>query len=102
MKVLSICPCIRNIIETYQRVLLPASPAVTYSGRDGTTVGTGATELVANGTVAVAKAFTGSTIMLTGVVVFELVDRWFGGWDSEREGERAWEEEVVVGLGQAA
>lgn len=50
---------------TYQRVLLPVSVAFSYSGREGTTVGRGATELVASRPeVAVAKAWTGSTIMM--------------------------------------
>lgn len=50
---------------TYQRVLLPVSVAVSYSGSEGTTVGRGATELEASRPeVAVAKAWTGSTIMM--------------------------------------
>jgi hypothetical protein len=51
--------------KTYQRVLLPESVEVSYSGSEGTTVGRGATELEASRPeVAVAKACTGSTIML--------------------------------------
>ena len=50
---------------TYQRVLVPVSVAVSYSGSEGTTVGMGETELVANGNEAVAKACTGSTIMMS-------------------------------------
>jgi hypothetical protein len=54
-----------RLIVTYQRVLLPVSVAFSYSGREGTTVGRGATELVASRPeVAVAKAWTGSTIMM--------------------------------------
>lgn len=41
--------------RTYQRVLLPVSVALSYSGREGMTVGMGETELVA-AEVAVAKA----------------------------------------------
>jgi hypothetical protein len=52
-------------ICTYQRVLTPVSVAFSYSGSEGTTVGTGATELEASRPeVAVAKACTGSTIMM--------------------------------------
>ena len=46
------------ILMTYQRVLLPVSLASWYSGRLGTTVGMGETELVA-----LANAWTGCTIM---------------------------------------
>jgi hypothetical protein len=54
-----------RLVVTYQRVLLPVSVAFSYSGREGTTVGRGATELVASRPeVAVAKAWTGSTIMM--------------------------------------
>ena len=49
---------------------MPVSVATWYSGRDGTTVGMGATELVASGMVPVAAmAWTGSTIMLAVVVL---------------------------------
>ena len=52
-------------VVTYQRVLLPVSVAFSYSGSEGTTVGRGATELEASRPeVAVAKAWTGSTIMM--------------------------------------
>jgi hypothetical protein len=52
-------------ICTYQRVRTPVSVAFSYSGSEGTTVGTGATELEASRPeVAVAKACTGSTIMM--------------------------------------
>jgi hypothetical protein len=55
----------RSLVCTYQRVLTPVSVAFSYSGSEGTTVGTGATELEASRPeVAVAKACTGSTIMM--------------------------------------
>lgn len=55
----------RGSWKTYQRVLLPVSVALSYSGSEGTTVGMGATELEASRLeVCVAKASTGSTIMV--------------------------------------
>ena len=58
---------IAGALETYQRVLLPVSVALSYSGSEGTTVGRGTWELELEASrpeVAVAKACTGSTIMV--------------------------------------
>lgn len=53
---------------TYHSVLLPVSPAYWYSGKEGTTVGTGETVLVvlvlkAVAVAKAAKAWAGSTML---------------------------------------
>jgi hypothetical protein len=67
-------------IQTAHRVRVPVSVTVWYSGREGTTVGRGATELVA------LKASTGSTIMAAAWIVE-------GGWDGGMREDEEIEEE---------
>lgn len=50
-------------VETYHSVLSPVSSAFWYSGRVGTTVGNGVCFVLAT-SMTVAKASTGSTIMM--------------------------------------